>query len=493
MDSDLLSGLVGKSLSAILKSSNPAGRLQELEKMASEEPKPSGGTKRAQKAHSSNKKIRKLNAEQQQMAVVQWDLQKDLIMGFCAKNQLTLDQLSKLAEKARLEESKIANISDQEMEEANPPAGPSNNRQQATAPKPTGASSKMVKTNKDNEKVPSEAPKTVKKMPAIITGRINPGIFQRNLEESTKVNYKLKKGMKTALYCESVEGHGEVMKLLKSEDAGGFSYTPNELKKKVLVMKNIHESISVKEIKDSLKEQTGIEVEVKRLTTPRSINQNYTLDIVLVMTMDEKYKQLFKVCSIQNILIKWEHLKKKGPIQCRNCQSFGHVAKWCLYKYQCVKCKEPHGPKECKRDKKSKKPPFCINCGEEGHPASFGGCPVVVELRQKVEENRVKKQETKNQLALKRQMIDASLNTLVTPGVTFSAVTKAKMTNKGAQKEAPTKTEGSIGFIGAECKRLFNTDLFPLLEKSREFVPKYKQLKSDDAKQMALMDFMSKL
>ena len=491
MDSDLLSGLVGKSVSAILRSGSPVRRLQNLEKMASEEPKPSGGTKRAQKAHSSNKKMRKMNAEQQQMATVQWDLQKDLIMGFCAKNQMTIDQLSKLAEKARKEESKIANIIDEEMEEASPPAGPSNSREIKAAPKPTGAIRKV--NNKEADKVPEKAPKKVKKMPAILTGRLIPSSFQEDVGQSTKVSYKLKKGNKTALYCETVEGHEKVMKLLRDEKMGGFSYTPDELKKTVLVMKNIHESISVKEIKDSLKEQTGIDVEVKRLTTPRSINQKYTHDIVLVTSKDEHYKELFKVCSIQNQLIKWEHLKKKGPIQCHNCQKFGHVARWCLFEYQCVKCNEGHGPKECKRDKKSKKPPYCINCDEEGHPASFGGCPKAVELRQKVEENRTKKQETKNQLALKRQMIDASLNALVTPGVTFSAVTKNKPTNEGAQKEAPTKTEGSIGFIGAECRRLFNTDLFPLLEKSREFVPKYKQLKSDDAKQMALMDFMSKL
>lgn len=497
MDSEILSKLAGISQSAMLQNGNLNKSVQALSNFDKEaQRKSSESRKRINNESSSNKKFRKLNAQQQQMAEVQRDLRLDLIAEFAAKNNMTLAELAELADLVDKEDSKITEINDEEMEEASTSAGTSNSKkpERKYATKPKGASIKPGKNknkNKEKEKesVPVEAPKIISKPPPIITGRIHPVLFDKDLEESG-VNYQLKSGDRLAIKCPTKEVHAKAMKLLQEEKPGGHSYTPKEGKKSVLVLKGLDECFSDKEIINSLKEQTGVVVEAKRMATPHSKNNNYQLTNFLVTTTENEKNKLLKVFSINKQIIEWERLKKKGLTQCYNCQRFGHIAAWCLYKYRCVKCKENHEPKKCKRVGKTDSKPYCCNCDKEDHPASWGGCPKAVELMVKVEENRVKKQETRDQINERRLMIDRAL---VTPGVTYAAAAKIKMTNKGAQKQAPTTSEGNIGFIGAECKRLFNTDFFRLLEKSKEFVPKYKNLKSDEAKQMALMDFMSKL
>lgn len=495
MDSKILSKLVGISQSAMIKNGNLNESVQALSNFDKEaQRKSSESRKRINKESSSNKKFRKLNAQQQQMAEVQRDIRLDLIAEFAAKNNISPAELAELAEKVVEEDSKTAEIIDEEMEEASTSAGKSNSKkpERKYATKPKGATNKPGKNkdkNKEKESVPVEAPKIISKPPPIITKRIHPVLFDKDLEESG-VNYQLKSGNRLAIKCPTKEVHAKAMKLLQEEKPGGHSYTPKERKKTVLVLKGLDECFSDEEIINSLKEQTGVVVEAKRMTTPHSKNNNYQLTNFLVTTTENDKNKLLKVFSINKQIIEWERLKKKGLTQCYNCQRFGHIAEWCLFAYRCVKCKGNHKPKQCKRVGKSDSKPYCCNCDKEGHPASFGGCPKAVELMVKVEENKAKKQETRDQINERRLMIDRAL---VTPGVTYAAAAKIKMTNKGAQKQAPTTSEGNIGFIGAECKRLFNTDFFRLLEKSREFVPKYKDLKSDEAKQMALMDFMSKL
>ena len=55
---------------------------------------------------------------------------------------------------------------------------------------------------------------------------------------------------------------------------------------------------------------------------------------------------------------------KAGPIQCRNCQQYGHGEANCFRVPVCVKCAEPHVSNKLR----------CANCGEH-HTASFHGCP----------------------------------------------------------------------------------------------------------------------
>lgn len=71
-----------------------------------------------------------------------------------------------------------------------------------------------------------------------------------------------------------------------------------------------------------------------------------------------------------------------GPMQCRNCQKFGHGNANCHLKPVCVKCAGTHTSKSCPLSLTTTSPDGkitpsklrCANCGDH-HTASFQGCP----------------------------------------------------------------------------------------------------------------------
>ena len=77
------------------------------------------------------------------------------------------------------------------------------------------------------------------------------------------MNYK-KVGNKIAIKCSSSKDHTTVMDLLRTEELGGHSYTPKDPKKVVMLMKDVHFTIPIEDIKAAIKEQSGLEVEASR-------------------------------------------------------------------------------------------------------------------------------------------------------------------------------------------------------------------------------------
>lgn len=80
--------------------------------------------------------------------------------------------------------------------------------------------------------------------------------------------------------------------------------------------------------------------------------------------------------------------------QCYRCQGYGHTALNCNLQFRCVKCSEEHQTGECKlkAGETERETLFCVQCGANGHPASYRGCPKYKELMQRLN-NR--KQEAK--------------------------------------------------------------------------------------------------
>ncbi|CAN7999039.1 unnamed protein product [Ixodes hexagonus] len=58
-----------------------------------------------------------------------------------------------------------------------------------------------------------------------------------------------------------------------------------------------------------------------------------------------------------------------SPIQCYQCQRFGHIGKNCRGARRCKICAGPHHHQDCS----SRAQPKCANCGEN-HAATFSGC-----------------------------------------------------------------------------------------------------------------------
>lgn len=67
--------------------------------------------------------------------------------------------------------------------------------------------------------------------------------------------------------------------------------------------------------------------------------------------------------------------KRRGPIQCRNCQEFGHSKTYCTLSSVCVICGDLHHTNLCQKVKEDANAKKCSNCGGN-HTANYRGCPV---------------------------------------------------------------------------------------------------------------------
>jgi PAX-interacting protein 1 len=351
--------------------------------------------------------------------------------------------------------------------------------------KTTHKTTEKTNENKTQKEVEPVVPK---KPPSIMAKKIKPKEFSAALaEKGVAVNYK-KAGDKIAIKCSSSKDHTTVMELLRTEELGGHSYTPKDLRKAVMLMKDIHYSIPIEDVKAAIKEQSGLEVEAKRLETPRSKNKGYTLDIVMVTTEEKNVNELIKTRHVENMIVKWSRMEKRDITQCYRCQQFGHVALNCLNKYRCVKCKEDHGPKECKRTPNDKpEDAFCTNCQKKGHPASFRGCPKALEILNKVNKNKIAKDMTREQKA----HIEAVVNSYV-GDETYAQMVIGQPAQQRTQRPppGPQHPEPTAGFLGEECTKHFGMNLFEVLRRARAFIPRYKRLTTENEQQVALLDFI---
>jgi len=74
--------------------------------------------------------------------------------------------------------------------------------------------------------------------------------------------------------------------------------------------------------------------------------------------------------------------KRIDPVQCANCQEYGHTKSYCTLRSVCVACGGLHTSAKCelKNEPNSKK---CSNCGED-HTANYRGCPLYMELKNRI-------------------------------------------------------------------------------------------------------------
>lgn len=77
-----------------------------------------------------------------------------------------------------------------------------------------------------------------------------------------------------------------------------------------------------------------------------------------------------------------EPYKRAGPVQCTNCQEFGHTRTYCKLTQVCVGCGGNHLIAACPNDRKNATLKKCSNCGGN-HTANYRGCIVYREVAKK--------------------------------------------------------------------------------------------------------------
>ena len=148
----------------------------------------------------------------------------------------------------------------------------------------------------------------------------------------------------------------------------------NKAHSKSLVIKGVPTDITESEFKEFLDVNKISYAKAERLKSQKDgrVLPIFQLDI---SDPDEAEALLSKnlACNITGTVYQVEEFRKPVSVmQCFNCQSFGHSAKNCRSKQECLMCGESHTHKGCPN--KEARKPKCANC-KGPHVASYKGCP----------------------------------------------------------------------------------------------------------------------
>lgn len=183
----------------------------------------------------------------------------------------------------------------------------------------------------------------------------------------------------------SKETYRLLVNFLNQNNISFYTYQPKHERAFRAVIKNLHASIPVEDIK---KELEGKGFKIRSVISMLNWKTKELLPMFFVDQEPNKYnKNIYKIQFLQHCKIVVEPPRKKNEIpQCLRCQQYGHTKTYCTKAFYCVKCAGNHSTQQCQKSNDS--PAKCILCGGS-HPANYRGCKVHKDL-QKLKGNKNK-------------------------------------------------------------------------------------------------------
>ena len=191
--------------------------------------------------------------------------------------------------------------------------------------------------------------------------------------------FKVKTKSITQVVCDNLVDKKKITDALKVKQIHFHTFSEPTERSQTFVLKGFYE-ISCDELTEILK-NSGLPV--SKVTNPFKNEVRY---VYLVHFLPSSFMNIGILNhahrQIEHLIVKWENLKKAGkpPLQCYNCQRFGHSSYNCGFPYRCIKCDSSHQPGECDRKDPSIGLPVCVNC-KGNHAANFKLCPAAVEFK----------------------------------------------------------------------------------------------------------------
>jgi hypothetical protein len=386
---------------------------------------------------------------------------------------------------------------------SNSPIASTSNRFDLLAPEESSKIRKTENTGSFNKNIVNQgtySKNEVKKFcPPIFIDNMKLKEVRNFIEQKITItddNYKVinnnRKG-KSKIFVKDHTLHGEILAFNKTNKIEGHSFTPYELKTTNLLLKNVCPIYTIDDVEIFLKNKLP-QMKFRKIAKFSTINsRKNNVDLGMIIVQVEPNQDIEELLKIRHILgqgIRWERLKLSGPIQCMNCQDFGHAAANCSRGYRCVKCRLNHGPKECPYVK-GKDAPSCTNCGEE-HPASYRGCSYYKDIL-KARKKMLKTRE-------KVQYIQYTQNDFIEPIVTYSQnrvedVSYATITRNDPLPVDPQKNSNSTVFneFLSIPEQLFGISLPTLLREVNSFMSSYNKIITREGKQTAYLQFITKM
>lgn len=258
--------------------------------------------------------------------------------------------------------------------------------------------------NDDN--VPTTSGKSPKP-PPIYLRQASSNIIIKNLIETIGENsfytVPVRRGKisETKIQVLTEDNYRKVVKTFEETKKSFYTYQLKSEKGLQVIIKGVDPSVATKEIKDSL-ESLGFKVK----NVINLINKEKVPQPIFRVELEPGKKKLKKgeVHSIYNVryllhrrVTIEEPYKRSGPVQCQNCQEFGHSKTYCKLHAVCVVCGDLHSTANCKKPKGDPKAKKCSNCGEN-HTANYRGCRVYSLVRSSSNQIRNVASRTQEQL-----------------------------------------------------------------------------------------------
>lgn len=241
---------------------------------------------------------------------------------------------------------------------------------------------------KKSKIVPQESktkmPSAPKYKPKPIIGHcVNQKNLRSNLEKKNLKDYKIFKGKEpnqSIIIPNTKEVRDATIEILKKSEINYFTYTAEEEKCTPLILKGVSPDFDLEDIKNEFSNMELL-TKIDKISPMKGENIKRFNYYILRIKPGVQLGEFLNINYLLNTRVYIEKLNKTGTVQCFRCQSLEHVASNCQMDPKCVKCSEKHLSFECTLAKNS--PPDtlkCALCGQKGHPASYRGCPNVVEL-----------------------------------------------------------------------------------------------------------------
>lgn len=231
------------------------------------------------------------------------------------------------------------------------------------------------------------------------------------------------KETKIQIYTE--KNYRIVTSYLDKEKKNYYTYQLKSSKGLSVVIKGIESSVDPNEIKHALSEK-GFEAKLVTNILNKNRVAQPMFKIELIPTASKlKKNQTHPIYSIQYLLHRRvrveEPHKRTGPIQCTNCQEFGHTKSYCTLRTVCVACGDFHQVAQCNLDKSHKEDQEKIKCGNclANHTANYRGCPVYIALKKRLTQ---RKQNIRNPSSYSVQHYpnEHTAYNPITPGISYA-------------------------------------------------------------------------
>jgi len=151
---------------------------------------------------------------------------------------------------------------------------------------------------------------------------------------------------------------------------GGIKHPPKCSPTNSVFLKGVDTSVDLSQVKQCLHSRGVTILEARRLTNRFT---GKPTRVIKVRCSEESVKCLLNLqISINNKVCVVEQERQIRVIRCFNCQSLGHIAKFCTNLRRCEFCAGSHG-----NERKCEGQISCVNCGGS-HPASSSHCSAYI-------------------------------------------------------------------------------------------------------------------